>query len=107
MGVMRKNLLIVVALFSAFCLQANATLSVEQQTEPDYIINNGYSEATAEQIVIVKSRAAGRPVEPLYEKNRNGVARFFRNIYGYIDPSIDTDERVHHDIHMSPSPRDL
>ena len=104
---MKKNLLLIIFLFIAVCNPTNASMNVEQMTEPDYIMNNGYSEATAEQIVIMKSRISGRPVEPLYEKHRSGFVRFFRNIYGYLDPSIDTDERVHHDIHMSPSPRDL
>ena len=108
MDVMRKNLLLVLALFTtAVCLQANAAMTVEQQTEPDYVINNGYSEATAEEIVIMKNRIAGKPAEPLYEKNQNRFIRFCRNLYGYIDPATDTDERIHHDIHMSPNYKDL
>ena len=104
---MKRNLLLVLALFSVVCIQANATMSVEQQTETDYIINNGYSEAAAEQIFIQKNRIAGKPSEPLYEKHRNRFVRFCRNVLGYLDPAQDTDERIHHDIHMSPSPKDL
>ena len=106
MGVMKRNLLII-ALFTIVCLQVNADVTVEQASEPDYVINNGFSEATAEEIMIIKNRVAGKPAEPLYESKHNKFVRFCRNIYGYIDPAQDTDERIHHDIHMSPSARDL
>ena len=104
---MRKYLVLVLPVLMAFCMEANASTSVGQLTEPDYVINNGYSEATAEEITYVKSRAAGKPSEPIYEKKRNRFIRFCRNVYGYIDPASDTDERIHHDIHMSPNFKDL
>ncbi len=106
MGVMRKNLLLVLALFAFACIQSNAAVTVEQSTEPDYIINSGYSEATAEEIMLLKNRTSGKPAEPVYEKH-NKFVRFCRNLYGYLDPAQDTDERIHHDIHMSPNFRDL
>ena len=109
MGVMRRNLLLVLALFVAMSIPANATISVEEITSPEYLINNGYSEATAEEVMIVKNRVNGKPVEPLYEKkySKNKFVRFWQNVYSYIDPAIDSDERLHHDIHMSPSYKDL
>ena len=106
MDVMRKNLLLALALFTFACIQSNAAVTVEQSTEPDYIINSGYSEATAEEIMLLKNRASGKPAEPVYEKH-NKFVRFCRNLYGYLEPAQDTDERIHHDIHMSPNFRDL
>jgi len=106
MGVMRKNLLLVLALFAFACIQSNATVTVEQSTEPDYIINSGYSEATAEEIMLLKNRVNGKPAEPIYEKH-NKFVRFCRNMFGYLEPAQDTDERIHHNIHMSPNFRDL
>jgi len=64
MGAMRRNLLFL-ALFAAFCIQANATVTVREATEPDYVINSGYSEATAEAVMIVKNRSKGQPAEPI------------------------------------------
>ncbi|MBR1776805.1 hypothetical protein IJ750_07025 [bacterium] len=104
---MKRNLLLVLALFIAIGIPANAKLTVEESTSPEYLINNGYSEATAEEIMIMKNRINGKPAEPLYDKKSSKFARFWRNVYGYIDPSIDTDERIHHDIHMSPNYKDL
>ena len=107
MGAMKRNLLLVLALFTFACVQANAAVTVEQLTEPDYVINNGYSEATAEEILLIKNRVNGKPAEPIYDRRYNRFVRFCRNVYGYLDPAFDTDERIHHDIHMSPSPKDL
>ena len=107
MGAMKRNLLLVLALFTFACVQANAAMSVGQMTEPDYIINNGYSEATAEEVMLVKNRVSGKPAEPIYDRKYNKFVRFWRNVYGYIDPASDTDERIHHDIHLSPSAKDL
>lgn len=107
MGVMKRNLLLIMALFSLACVQVNSAVTVEQLTEPDYVINNGYSEATAEEILLIKNRVSGQPAEPIYQRSHNRFVRFCRNVYGYIDPAHDTDERIHHDIHMSPSAKDL
>ena len=107
MGVMRRNLLLILVIFAALCMRAEASVTLEQSTDPEYIINSGYSEATAEEITIMKNRVEGKPVEPLYGKKHNKFVRFCRNMWGYIDPAVDTDERIHHDVHMSPSWRDL
>ena len=64
MGIMRRVLLSLF-LLTIVSIQANAVITVEQMTEPDYIINNGYSEATAEEIQIMKNRIQGKPAEPL------------------------------------------
>lgn len=107
MGVMRRNLLLALALLSLTSIQVNAAVTVEQMTEPDYIINSGYSESTAEEILLLKHRVNGQPAEPVYD-NHNKFVRFCRNVWGnFIDPAQDNDERIHHNIHMSSSPRDL
>ncbi len=105
MGIMKRSLL-VLALLSV-CISTNAAVTVEQTTEPEYVINNGYSEKTAEEILIMKKRVEGKPAEPLYQKNNSKGLRFWKNIYGYIDPASETTEFYHHDIHTSPSWKDL
>ena len=101
-----KRSLLILALFSV-CLGVNASVTTEQITEPEYVINNGYSEKTAESILIMKKRVEGKPAEPLYQKNNRKGLRFWKDIYGYIDPASETTEFYHHDIHTSPSWRDL
>ena len=97
------------ALFAAICINVNAEVTPHQMTDAEYMINGGYSEATAEEALIMKQRAAGEPCEPLYEKkySNNKCVRFFQRFYSYLDPSIDNEERYHHDIHMSPHYADL
>ena len=101
---MRRNLFLVLALFTALCISARADITLEQQTSPEYLINNGYSEAVAEQALMQKNRVAG---EPLYEQKHNKFVRFMKGCYSYIDPAQDNIERYHHDIKMSPSHTDL
>ena len=107
MGVMRRNLFLVLALFTALCISARADITLEQQTSPEYLFNNGYSEAVAEQALMQKNRVAGEPCEPLYEQKHNKFVRFMKGCYSYIDPAQDNIERYHHDIKMSPSHTDL
>lgn len=107
MGVMRRILLLALALSLVVCAKATASVTVEEVTEPEYMINSGYSEVAAEEVSLAKNRVNGKPAEPLYGKSKNKFVRFCKNFYAYIDPSVDSEERIHHDIHMSPSWRDL
>lgn len=106
MGVMRRNLLLVLALFMALSA-VYAEVTPAQETDPEYLINGGYSESAAEEVFLLKNRINGQPCEPLYNKNQNKFVRFCKSIYAYIDPAVDSEERLHHDIKMSPSYSDL
>ena len=107
MGVMRRNLFLVLALFSALCISARADVTPAQLTDPEYIINGGYSEMAAEEVMISKKRALGEPSEPLYEKQHNKLVRFLKGCYSYLDPSVDSQEFYHHDMQNAPGFRDL
>lgn len=104
---MRRNLFLVLALFSALCISARADVTPAQLTDPEYIINGGYSEMAAEEVMISKKRALGEPSEPLYEKQHNKFVRFLKGFYSYLDPSVDSQEFYHHDIQNAPGFRDL
>lgn len=107
MGVMRRNLFLVLALFTVLCINVKADVTPAQLIEPEYMINGGYSEVAAEEVLLIKNRVDGKPCEPLYEKSQNKFVRACKKFYAYIDPAVDSDERLHHDIHMSPSFHDL
>ena len=109
MGVMRRNLLLVLALFSVLCISARAEVTPQQVTDPEYMINGGYSEAAAEEVYIIKNRIDGKPAEPLYQTktSNNKFVRFLKNCYSYLDPSQDSEQRYHHDIQQSPHWSDL
>ena len=107
MGVMRRNLFLVLALFSALCVSVRAEVTPAQLTDPEYIINGGSSAMAAEEVMISKKRALGEPSEPLYEKQHNKFVRFLKGCYSYLDPSVDSQEFYHHDIQSAPGFRDL
>lgn len=104
---MRKNLFLILALFTALCTGVYAEVTVEQSTDAEYLINSGYSEAAAEEVLILKNRVNGQPCEPLYEKKCNKTVTWLKRFYSYLDPMQDSEERYHHDIKQSPSYTDL
>lgn len=104
---MRRRLLFVTALFMVLSISARADITVSQQTDAEYLINNGYSEASAEEVLIMKNRVAGQPSEPLYEEKNNKFVRLWKSFYSYLDPAQDSAERYHHDIKLSPHYTDL
>ena len=107
MGVMKKFLLFGMILGILVSLPVRASVTVEESTDPEYMINSGFSQLTAEQVFIEKNRVTGKPIEPLYEKSNNIFVKAFRSLYSYLDSAIDSDERIHHDIKASPSYTDL
>jgi len=85
----------------------SATVAVEQFTDPEFVVNQGYSQLTAEDVFMSKSRAAGKPIEPLYPQNQNALVRGWKAFWGYIDPAHDEVDRIHHNIKPSASFSDL
>ena len=104
---MKRNLFYAIVLAAFIAVPAMAAVSVEETTDAEYVINSGYSQLTAEDVYMLKNRATGKPVEPLYAKKHSKLANFYKRIWGYIDPSIDEADRLHHDIAPSPSFTDL
>ena len=107
MGVMRKKLLLAIALMAFLVVPSMASVTVEETTDAECMINAGYSQALAEDVFMLKNRALSKPVEPLYEKSQNVFVRGWRKFYSYFDPAQENVDRIHHDIQMSPSPTDL
>ena len=107
MGVMRRNLFIAMALLVFLTAPVKASVTVEQSTEPEYLINQGFSQLAAEDILVQKNRANGKPIEPLYEKSQKCIVKAWRKFHAYLDPGLDEPDRLHHDIKPSPSFSDL
>lgn len=107
MGAMRKSLLFLLIAVAFVSAPAMAELTVEQTTDAEHIINNGYSQVMAEDVFMLKNRASGKSIEPLYEKSQNKFVRAWKKFYAYVDPSIENEDRIHHDITPSPSYTDL
>lgn len=103
----RKIILLSLMLSFAAMIPAIAEVTPEQMTDPEYVVNQGYSRLMAEDVYVVKNRATGKPIEPLYNKNQNILIKGWKALWGYIDPANDRYDRIHHNIKPSPSVSDL
>ena len=104
---MKRNLLFAIALMAFITVPAMAAVTVEETTDAEYLINAGYSQAVAEDVFMLKNRANGKSIEPLYEKSQNFLVRGWKKFYAYIDPAQEEPDRLHHDVKLSPSNTDL
>ena len=105
---MKKNLLFAITLCAFLAVPTMAAVTVEEITDPEYLINQGFSEITAEDIFVSKNRVTGKTVEPLYDKSQNRFVNACRKFFAYIDPAMDDqDQRLHHNISPSTSFSDL
>jgi len=104
---MKRNLLFAIALCAFIAVPAKAAVTLEEAADAEYLINQGYSQVMAEDVFMCKNRAAGKPIEPLYEKSQNKFVRLCRKFYAYLDPGVDAVDRLHHEIKPSPSFSDL
>lgn len=108
MGNMKRRFILLGLITVAFiAVPAIASVTVEQSTDAEYIINQGYSQLTAEDIFMAKNRAVGAPIEPLYNKNQNILVKSWKAFWAYVDPSRDEFDRLHHNIKPTPSASDL
>ena len=107
MGVMRKILLSMLVFLAIASLPTIASVTIEESTDAEHLINSGFSQALAEDVFVMKNRANGKPVEPLYEKSQNVIVKAWRKLFSYTDPAQDTYDRLHHDIKLQPSFSDL
>lgn len=107
MGAMKRNLLFAIALMAFITVPAMADVTIEESTDTEYLINSGYSQSMAEDVFMLKNRVSGKPAEPLYEKSQNVFVRGWKKFYAYLDPAQENEDKLHHEIKLSPSYTDL
>jgi len=108
MEIMRRRVILLSLILSAIAvIPAMAAVTPEQVTDPEYLLNQGYSQLTAEDVLVLKNRASGRPAETLYDHNNNVMVRAWKAFWGYVDPAREEADRIHHNIKPSPSYSDL
>ncbi len=108
MGVMKRRVILLSLLLSVLAVMpAMSAVTPGQVTDAEYLMNAGYSQLTAEDVLILKNRANGKAPETLYSRDQNGFVRGWKAFWGYLDPSRDEFDRVHHNIQPSPAFSDL
>ena len=100
---MRRKLFYGLVLSAFLTVPAQAGISIEETTDPEYLINTGYSQLLIEDAFMLKNRAMGKPIEPLYETSPNKLVRLWKKFHAYVDPALDAQDRLHHDIKPNPS----
>ena len=106
---MKKTLLLLTILGLTFSNAYAEELTVERTLEKDYLQNSGYSETAVDLVHRSQARASGEEYinsdeNSLYQKQ---PVKFMRRFWMYLDPSLDDDSFMNHDIHTSPSIYDL
>lgn len=105
---MKKLLLL--ALATTIPAMAHAAVSVDQASNPERLMKNGYSKQTAEIVAVSKARATGEEFytedEAAFNK-QNKFVRFWRKLYVYADPAAEDYSYYHHNTDTSPSYTDL
>ena len=104
---MKRKILLAIALFALLAIPTKATVTVEETTDAEYLINSGFSQTLAEDVFMQKNRVAGKPVEPLYENSNNVFVKGWKKFFSYLDPAQESYDKLHHDIKMAPSISDL
>jgi len=106
MDIMKRSLLLGLSLF-LLSLPGFAAVTPSESIDAEYLTNGGFSESFAEDVLIQRNRALGRPVEPLYNKSQNFIVKGWNKLRGYIDPGLEEADKLHHDIKLSPAFTDL
>ena len=105
-----KSIISLIMLLGISGIPAYSSVSVDTTTSPEYLINSGYSKATAEHVSVVKARANGVEYytddEEKFAK-QNAFVRFFRKLYMYTDPASENYSLYHHSINTTPKYTDF
>ena len=109
MDIMKRRFILLSLVSMMAVVPAMASIGADQFSDPEFMVNQGYSQQVAEDAFVQKNRATGQPIEPLYNssRNRNIFVKGWKAFWGYLDPARDEADRIHHDISPTPSFRDL
>lgn len=106
-----KNRFLILTLIGllGLAVPANAELTSDDITSPEYLETHGYSEALIKAAQKTKARANGEEYAT-YEKDtwaQNKPLKYIRHFFMYIDPAYDDESFMEHNIKTSPTYRDL
>lgn len=105
---MKRRVIVLSLLLSILAVMPSmSAVTTSQYTDAEYLMNAGYSQLAAEDVLVLKNRANGNSPETLYRKDQNGFVRGWKAFWGYIDPARDEFDRIHHNIQPSPAFSDL
>ena len=88
---------------------AKAAFTPDEMNDPSFMMNAGFSEMTAADVVIQQSRYNGVPAPNIEDKSyyNKPFIKAIRNVFIYLDPAMENNYRYHHDIKLTPVPYEL
>lgn len=106
-----KNRFLILTLIGLFGLviPANAELTNEDISSPQYLETHGHSEALIQAAQKTKARANGEEYATYsnHAWTQNRPIKYIRRLFMYIDPAYDDESFLEHNIKTSPTYRDL
>lgn len=103
-------LIALIATFVALPTSATEFLTTEQATSEEYLRNYGHSEAMIEMIHKTRAKANGEAYTTAIDKQLENdfcLVRWVKKVFMYIDPAVDDNKFMNHDIKINPGANDL
>lgn len=100
---------LIIAFIALLSIPAFA-LTVSETSSVDYMRLNGYSDAVIDSAQSSKAAMNGEKYVTLDDRKHENdfcVVRWVRKFFNYVDPALDKNDLLHHDIKMVPSTNDL
>ena len=107
---MRSKILLTTLIATLFVIPANASLVTEETTSIDYLQKYGYSDDIIDLVETNKAQVTGREVETISkpdEQKYSKPVRWIRKFFMYLDPAMESEPPLRHNIKMTPSINDL
>lgn len=108
---MRARFLLLTALIAGLSAAPTfAAVTPDEMSAPEYMRNEGYSEALIDMTEYSKASSKGQKYVSMEQQKLQNMSkgrRFFRKFLMYVDPALDDGKFMNHDIKQYPSPDDL
>jgi len=104
-----KNKFLIVGILGLIASQnfVFAELTVDQASSGDYLLNRGYSPVFGQMVDKTKVNIQGVEYVSPEQKEYSGFVKWVRNVFIYLDPALESDTFMNHDINATPKIDDL
>ncbi|MBE7710203.1 MAG: hypothetical protein E7Z93_07145 [Cyanobacteria bacterium SIG32] len=109
---MKTKLFLTALIVAVIALPSSAskTLTPEHSTSEEYLKNYGHSDAMIEMIHKTKAKANGEVYVSKQDQSLDDdfcLVRWIKKALMYIDPAVDDNKFMNHDIKINPGAHDL
>jgi len=104
-----KNKFLIIGILGLIASQTfvSAELTVDQTSSSEYLMNRGYSPLLGEMVDKTKMNISGLEYQRPEQTEYTGFKKWVRNVFIYLDPALENDTFMNHDITPTPQIDDL